>query len=131
GIEQGCFLFYTNYQSAKALQIQKNPYVALNFYWPQLSRQVRIRGSIEKLSDLQSDEYFSSRPVKSQLSAIVSPQSQTISNRAYLEEAWNQLLAQQEGTALPRPEHWGGYKVHAEEIEFWQGRDNRLHDRIL
>lgn len=131
GIEQGNFLFYTNYQSTKAVQIQTNPYAALNFYWPQMVRQIRIRGKIQKTSIEQSDNYFSSRPTKSQLSAIISPQSQEISSRAFLEQKLDDLEQQSEHNPLSRPQHWGGYQVIPYEIEFWQGRDNRLHDRIL
>ena len=130
GLEEGNFIFYTNYQSAKSMQIQNNPYAALNFYWPQMARQVRIRGRVKKVSTKQSDEYFSSRPIKSQLSAIVSPQSQEIMDRASLEHALNDLIQQHGQELVVRPNHWGGYMVIPEEIEFWQGRDNRLHDRI-
>ncbi|HBD9375702.1 TPA: pyridoxamine 5'-phosphate oxidase, partial [Legionella pneumophila] len=130
GLENGNFIFYTNYQSAKAMQMQKNPYAALNFYWPQMARQVRIRGRVKKISSEQSDAYFSSRPLKSQFSAIVSPQSQEILDRISLEEALNQLIEQYGQKPVIRPENWGGYMIIPDEIEFWQGRDNRLHDRI-
>lgn len=130
GLQEGNFVFYTNYQSAKAIQIQNNPYAAINFYWPQMARQVRIRGRVKKVSKEQSDEYFSSRPVKSQLSAIVSPQSQEIQDRYFLENALNNLILQQNQELVVRPNHWGGYMIIPDEIEFWQGRDNRLHDRI-
>ncbi|BCA96739.1 pyridoxine/pyridoxamine 5'-phosphate oxidase [Legionella antarctica] len=130
GLQEGNFVFYTNYQSAKAIQIQNNPYAALNFYWPQMARQVRIRGRIKKVSKAQSDEYFSSRPVKSQLSAIVSPQSQEIQDRDFLEHALNELILQQGQELVVRPNNWGGYMIIPDEIEFWQGRDSRLHDRI-
>lgn len=130
GVEAGNFLFYTNYQSAKAKQIESKPYVALNFYWPQMCRQIRIRGHIKRVSQEQSDLYFSSRPVKSQFSAIASPQSQEISGREALEHVLNDLIQQQGSEAVLRPDYWGGYMVTPNEIEFWQGRDNRLHDRI-
>lgn len=130
GIDEGNFLFYTNYQSTKAVQIHHAPYAALNFYWPQMARQVRIRGRIKKVSNAQSDNYFSTRPVKSQLSALVSPQSQEIDSRTVLETALNQLIEQHGQKPVVRPENWGGYMVIPDEIEFWQGRDNRLHDRI-
>jgi pyridoxamine 5'-phosphate oxidase len=130
GLEEGNFVFYNNYQSAKAMQIQNNPNAALNFYWPQMARQVRIRGQVKKISKEQSDEYFSSRPINSQLSAIVSPQSQEILDRAFLEKALNDLIQRQDQELVVRPNHWGGYMIIPEEIEFWQGRDNRLHDRI-
>ncbi|KTC87916.1 MULTISPECIES: pyridoxamine 5'-phosphate oxidase [Legionella] len=131
GLDEGAFVFYTNYQSTKSLQIQHTPYVALNFYWPQLSRQVRVRGRVKRVSKKQSDTYFASRPVTSQLSAIASPQSQKIADRDVLEQALNQLIAQYGQEVVVRPKYWGGYKVIPDEIEFWQGRDNRLHDRIL
>lgn len=128
GIEAGNFIFYTNYLSTKGQQIAANPHVALNFYWPQMSRQVRIRGSIEKINCKDSDKYFSTRPYKSQLSAIISPQSQEIS-RSALEAAFNALLDTKQAP-LVRPDNWGGYQVIPSEFEFWQGRDNRLHDRV-
>jgi len=130
GIKNGSFIFYTNYNSAKGLQIQINSYVALNFYWPHMARQVRIRGTVEKISKELSDKYFSSRPINSQLGAIVSPQSQPIKDRAFLEAALNQLIHMKDQEPIVRPEYWGGYKVAPERIEFWQGRDNRLHDRV-
>lgn len=130
GLDAGAFVFYTNYQSNKALQLKQHPYAALNFYWPHMARQVRIRGRVEKTSQEQSDAYFSSRPVNSQLGAIASPQSKEIKNRAMLDQALNQLIAEHGQELVVRPEHWGGYKITPEEIEFWQGRDNRLHDRI-
>lgn len=130
GIQDGAFIFYTNYQSAKSLQIKKTPYVALNFYWPDMVRQVRIRGSVKRTNRAQSDAYFSSRPTTSQLSAIISPQSSEISGRAELEQKFNELVANHQQQPVMRPIHWGGYVVTPDEIEFWQGRDNRLHDRI-
>lgn len=130
GLDEGNFIFYTNYQSVKAIQIQKNPYAALNFFWPQMARQVRIRGRVRKISTEQSDAYFSSRPLKSQYSAIISPQSQEIEGRALLEEELNQLIQRHGQKPVVRPDNWGGYMIIPDEIEFWQGRDNRLHDRI-
>lgn len=129
-IEDGGFVFYTNYRSTKASQIKHEPHAAINFYWPQMARQVRIRGVITKTSAEDSDHYFSSRPIKSQLSAVISPQSQEISDRASLEKALNDLILQNGQEPVVRPKHWGGYKITPEKIEFWQGRDNRLHDRI-
>lgn len=125
------FVFYTNYQSAKAIQIQNNPFVALNFYWPHMARQVRIRGKIKRVSEAESDAYFSSRPLESQFSAIASPQSQVIESRAALEARLNTIIEKFAKTPVVRPEFWGGFAVMPEEVEFWQGRDNRLHDRIL
>lgn len=130
GLEQGHFVFYTNYQSVKAKELSHTPYAALNFYWPQMARQVRIRGPVEKVSVEESDLYFSSRPIKSQLSAIISPQSQAIKDRETLEQSLNDLILKHGQEAVIRPAHWGGYKVIPDELEFWQGRDNRLHDRI-
>lgn len=130
GLEEGNFIFYTNYQSAKAEHIQVTPYVALNFYWPQMVRQVRIRGQVKQVEQELSDQYFLSRPIKSQLSAIISPQSQEIQNRQSLENALNELIAKHQQQPVMRPTYWGGYKIIPDEIEFWQGRDNRLHDRI-
>jgi pyridoxamine 5'-phosphate oxidase len=130
GLDEGHFVFYTNYLSAKAIEMEHNPFAALNFYWPQMARQVRVRGLVQKVSAADSDTYFSSRPIKSQLSAIISPQSQAISDRASLEKALNDLIKKYGQQPIVRPNNWGGYKVIPQEIEFWQGRDNRLHDRI-
>jgi len=130
GLDSGNFYFYTNYQSAKAKQITHHPYVALNFYWPQMARQVRIRGEIQKVSEEQSDKYFASRPIKSQFGAIVSPQSRELQDRQLLERAFNDLIQQHGQENVSRPAYWGGYMIIPDEIEFWQGRDNRLHDRI-
>lgn len=130
GVEEDAFVFYTNYESNKALQLKNHPYAALNFYWPEMARQVRIRGSVKKTTQTQSDAYFASRPALSQLSAMASPQSREIADRQILEDAFNQLLLQCAQTPLVRPANWGGYRVMPEEVEFWQGRDNRLHDRI-
>lgn len=129
-LDEGHFVFYTNYLSTKAIEMEHTPYAALNFYWPQMARQVRVRGLAKKVSPSDSDHYFSSRPIKSQLSAIISPQSQVISSRASLEKALNELIEKHGQQPVLRPENWGGYKVIPQEIEFWQGRDNRLHDRI-
>jgi pyridoxamine 5'-phosphate oxidase len=130
GFDDDGFIFYTNYESTKSEQIATNPHVALNFYWPQMTRQVRIRGKIVRVSEAQSDEYFASRPHSSQLSAIASPQSKEITNRTDLEAILNRLLQQHQNSPVPRPKHWGGYKVIPYEMEFFQGRDNRLHDRL-
>ncbi len=130
-IEESAFVFYTNYQSTKSLQIRHTPYAALNFYWPQMARQIRVRGRIKRVPNKQADAYFASRPIMSQLSAIASPQSRRINNRQNLEQALNKLIAQYGQEPVVRPKHWGGYLVIPDEVEFWQGRDNRLHDRIL
>lgn len=130
GLIDSTFVFYTNYQSAKAIQIAKHPYVALNFYWPEMARQVRIRGSVKKTTKAQSDAYFASRPHHSQLAALSSHQSKVIEGRSELEREFNELIARHQQQPVVRPDYWGGYAVIPEEIEFWQGRDNRLHDRI-
>ncbi len=130
GLEEGHFIFYTNYQSTKAKQLDAAPFAALNFYWPQMARQIRVRGRIEKTSVEESDAYFHTRPHKSKLSAIISQQSQEIANRAILEKSLNDLIEKHGQDPVLRPIHWGGYLLLPDEFEFWQGRDNRLHDRI-
>ncbi|MDI9819187.1 MULTISPECIES: pyridoxamine 5'-phosphate oxidase [unclassified Legionella] len=130
GLKEEAFIFYTNYQSTKSLQLSHQPYAALNFYWPQMARQVRVRGRVKKTSKKQSDDYFASRPFISQLSAIASPQSKEISGRKKLEDSLNELIEKYGQEPIIRPRYWGGYMILPDEIEFWQGRDNRLHDRI-
>lgn len=124
------FIFYTNYKSEKGLAIQENPNVCLSFFWHKAERQIIIKGKAEKIVENLSDGYFESRPRGSQLSAVVSNQSEVIENREVLEESLKELEKKLEGKEIPRPKNWGGLIVKPVEIEFWQGRANRLHDRI-
>ncbi|MCR8667763.1 pyridoxamine 5'-phosphate oxidase [Aestuariibaculum sp. M13] len=124
------FIFYTNYNSEKGKAIAKNPNVCLSFFWHGAERQVIIKGKAEKIAENLSDGYFESRPRGSQLGAIASDQSKVIESREALESKLQALEQEYEGKEIPRPEHWGGYIVKPVEIEFWQGRANRLHDRI-
>lgn len=124
------FIFYTNYNSEKGKAIANNPNVCLSFFWSSLERQVIIKGVAEKISENLSDGYFDSRPTGSKLGAIVSNQSEIIASRNVLEDALKQLENDFEGKEIPRPNYWGGYLVRPKAVEFWQGRPNRLHDRI-
>lgn len=130
GYDKRGFVFYTNYQSFKGKQLAENPRACLLFFWKELERQVRITGLVEKVSDAESDAYFNSRPEGSRIGAWVSPQSQVIANRQWLEEKEKGFVKEFTEKQLARPPHWGGYRVNPICIEFWQGRSNRLHDRI-
>lgn len=124
------FVFYTNYKSRKGLQLEQNPFAALVIWWGIFARQVRIEGSVEKVSVEESDDYFYSRPRGHQLGTSASNQSQIIPNYEFLEKQYTGLSKQFEGKQIPRPDFWGGYRLKPEIIEFWQGRLNRLHDRL-
>jgi pyridoxamine-phosphate oxidase len=131
GIEEGGFVFYSNYLSKKGKDIENNPACALTFFWPELERQIRIEGVADRVDGTTSDNYFKSRPRGSRIGALASPQSSMIANRKILEERVLQIESKYKGVDdLPRPHQWGGYKVDPFLIEFWQGRADRLHDRI-
>ncbi len=125
------FVFFTNYESAKGQELSANPNAALLFFWKELERQIRIEGTVEKISEADSDAYFHSRPAGSRIGAWVSPQSKVIPGRNFLEENYQKLMMQYpDENKVPRPPHWGGYIVKPVSFEFWQGRSSRLHDRL-
>ena len=132
GYDENGFVFYTNYESQKAQEMADNPNVALVFVWLELQRQIRIQGTVRKISPEASTAYFQIRPKKSQIGAVASPQSRVIEDRTILEENFETIKKKYEGEEkLPRPENWGGYVVTPSKIEFWQGRSSRMHDRIV
>jgi len=130
GIDHGGFVFFTNYRSRKGRELAANPAAALVCYWAELEREVRIEGEVAKVSARESDDYFGTRPLSSRHAAIASPQSRVVAGRAEL-EALFAAVEKRCGDRTPRPAHWGGYRLAPQAIEFWQGRANRLHDRVL
>lgn len=131
GFDEEGFMFFTNYDSRKGLDLAENPQASLLFYWAEIERQVRLEGSVSKVKEEISDGYFASRPRESQIGAWVSPQSRVIENRKILERKFSELAAQWEGREISRPPNWGGFILRPEIFEFWQGRASRLHDRLL
>lgn len=129
-IEQGGFVFYTNFDSRKGGHLRLNPSAALVFFWPALERQVRVEGRVEKVDDYTASLYFRQRPRESQVSAIISSQSQPVPSRKYLEQLRDTFIAGYPDEKLDRPDNWGGYILRPQRVEFWQGRHSRLHDRI-
>ncbi len=129
GVDPKGFVFFTNYESRKARELDANPFAALTFLWKELERQVRVEGKVEKVSAEESSAYYLTRPLGSRIGAWASPQSRVIENRAWLEKRWETLGAEH-GDDPRRPPHWGGYRLVPEYLEFWQGRMSRLHDRI-
>ncbi|MCS7069380.1 MAG: pyridoxamine 5'-phosphate oxidase [Meiothermus sp.] len=130
GLDEQGLVFFSNYQSRKGRELAANPWACLNFWWPPLERQVRIEGRVEKVEPAISDEYFASRPYESQVGSAASPQSEVIASREVLEQRIAELKARYPET-VPRPAHWGGYRLRPDTFEFWQGRPSRLHDRLV
>ncbi len=129
GVEDGGFIFYTNHESRKGRELTHHAHAALVFHWAPLERQIRIEGRVDRVSEQTSDAYFATRPLGSRHGALASPQSDVVPSRAWLEEQMKEV-AQRYGQDAPRPPHWGGYRVLPELIEFWQGRADRMHDRL-
>jgi len=127
--DENGFYFFTNYNSRKSIELEQNPYACMVFFWSDLERQIRIEGKIEKIEPRLSDEYFFERPVGSRVAAAISPQSEEIKNRDYLDKLVNEFKTEH-GEKFERPEYWGGYRLIPDSFEFWQGRKNRLNDRI-
>ena len=131
GADQSGFVFYSNYESAKGRDLAANPRACLLLFWGELERQVRITGAVTRTTSEESERYFHSRPFESQIGASISRQSHPVADRAQIETRYAEFAAQHQGSIVPLPRHWGGYRVTPERIEFWQGRTSRLHDRLL
>lgn len=131
GADENGFVFYTNYDSRKGRDLAENPRASLLLFWAELERQVRISGSVTRTSIDESDEYFHARPIESQISASISPQSRPVRDRSELEARYAEFANRNKGQMIPLPNYWGGYRVRPDAMEFWQGRKSRLHDRLL
>ncbi len=130
-VDDGHFVFYTNYKSRKGRELESNPHAALVFLWLELQRQVRVEGTVEKVSAAASDAYFATRPRDNQIGALASPQSEPVSDRETLERQYLAVQKRYEGRKIGRPDQWGGYRLQPDSIEFWQGRKSRMHDRLF